>query len=112
MKKSKLLQKYCAHNTTFYIIKLLSFNIFFLYKIFMHILIWFIKHTRMVYTHGHQHICNALLKREDKERRTETAGGKKIKKKKKKNRWGRACSDIQATCRVPQASDMGVVTIY
>ena len=64
MKKSKLLQKYCAGNTTFYIIKLLSFNIFFLYKIFMHILIWFIKHTRMVYTHGHQHICNTLLKRE------------------------------------------------
>ena len=45
----------------------------------MHILIWFIKHTRMVYTHGHQHICNTLLKREDKKRRTETAGGKKTK---------------------------------
>ena len=31
----------------------------------MHILKWFIKHTRMVYTHGHQHICNTLLKREN-----------------------------------------------
>ena len=63
----------------------------------MHILIWFIKHTRMVYTHGHQHICNALLKREDKERRTETAGGKKKKKKK-------IVGDVRAATSRPHAA--------